>query len=222
MFAILRSYLSCETMLISLLFQNPGVFFGWVIALLLSISFHEFSHAFAANALGDKTPKYEGRLTLNPLAHLDPMGTVLLILVGFGWGKPVPFNPYNLKYHRFGPAIVSLAGPIANFILVLFFVAVLKVLQISGLNSDAVTQLFVIIIILNTVLMLFNLIPLAPLDGSKVLYSFLPASLSDLPAKMEQYGPYILLGLILIDNIFNIGIFQGIYNFGLHVVSRVL
>jgi Zn-dependent protease len=209
-------------MLISLLFQNPGVFFGWILALVVSISFHEFSHAFTANALGDKTPKYEGRLTLNPLAHLDPLGTILLILIGFGWGKPVPFNPYNLKFHRFGPALVSLAGPISNFILIVFFIVVLKVLALFGFAGDAVIQLFSIIILLNMVLMLFNLIPLAPLDGSKIFYSFLPRSLSWVAERMEQYGPYILLALILLDNFTGIGIFSHVYNFGLSVIGRFL
>ncbi len=209
-------------MLISLLFENPAVFFGWVLALVISISFHEFSHAFAANALGDTTPKYEGRLTLNPLAHLDPLGTLLLVLIGFGWGKPVPFNPYNLRLHRFGPALVSLAGPLANLILVTIFVIALKVLALFGLANDAVTQLFFIIILLNTILMLFNLIPLAPLDGSKVLYTLLPRSLTWVAERMEQYGPYILLALIILDNFAGIGIFDHIYNFGLSLLGRVL
>lgn len=209
-------------MLISLLFENPAVFFGWIIALIVSISFHEFSHAFTANALGDMTPKYEGRLTLNPLAHLDPVGTLLLVLVGFGWGKPVPFNPYNLKYHRFGPALVSLAGPVSNLILIVVFGVVLKVLAAFGLASGAITQLFFIIIVLNMILMLFNLIPLAPLDGSKVLYTLLPRSLSWVAERMEQYGPFILLGLILLDNFVGIGIFDKIYNFGLSIIGRFL
>lgn len=209
-------------MLISLLFENPAVFFGWIIALIVSISFHEFSHAFTANALGDMTPKYEGRLTLNPLAHLDPVGTLLLVLVGFGWGKPVPFNPYNLKYHRFGPALVSLAGPVSNLILIVVFGVVLKVLAAFGLAGGAVTQLLFIIIVLNMILMLFNLIPIAPLDGSKVLYTLLPRSLSWVAERMEQYGPFILLGLILLDNFVGIGIFDKIYNFGLSLIARFL
>lgn len=220
-----QSLLSCnkrKTMLISLLFENPAVFFGWVIALVISISFHEFSHAFTANALGDSTPKYEGRLTLNPLAHLDPLGTLLLVLIGFGWGKPVPFNPYNLRFHRFGPALVSLAGPIANLILIVIFVVALKVLAIFGVANSSVTELFFIIILLNMVLMLFNLIPLAPLDGSKVFYTLLPRSLSWVAERMEQYGPYILLALIILDNFVGIGIFDRIYNFGLSLLSRVL
>lgn len=208
-------------MLLSLLFENPALFIGWVIALIISIAFHEFSHALVANSLGDPTPKYEGRLTLNPLAHLDPLGTVLLLIVGFGWGKPVPFNPYNLKYQRFGPAMVAAAGPISNFVLILLFVGILRILLSVGISIPGIEELLVIIILLNTILMLFNLIPIAPLDGSKVLYSILPMSWENLKENMERYGPMILLGLIIIDRFAGFRIFERIYQFGVNFVGSL-
>jgi Zn-dependent protease len=102
--------------MIQLLFQNPQFFVLVAVALIASISIHEFSHAFASNVLGDSTAKNMGRLTINPKAHLDPMGTVFLLLVGFGWGRPVPFNPMNLKNPKRDSALISLAGPLSNFI----------------------------------------------------------------------------------------------------------
>lgn len=209
-------------MLLSLLFSQPAFFFGWVIALLISISFHEFSHALVATRLGDPTPKYDGRLTLNPMAHLDPLGTLMLITVGFGWGKPVQFNPYNLKFQRFGPALISLAGPVSNFILILFFVAVLKILTVVGVATQSVFNLFTIIILLNMALMMFNLIPVAPLDGSKVLYSVLPNRWEQIKESMERFGPFILLGLVLADRFFDIGFFDGLYNIGYAFVNHLM
>lgn len=209
-------------MLLSLLFSQPAVFFGWLLALIVSISFHEFSHAFVATRLGDSTPKYDGRLTLNPLAHLDPMGTLLLVLIGFGWGKPVQFNPYNLKYQRFGPALVSLAGPLSNLILIIIFIIALKLLLVAGIATAPVQELFTIAILLNMVLMMFNLIPIAPLDGSKVLYSILPTRWEALKEDMERYGPLLLLGLVVLDRFFNIDFFDGLYNAGFAFVNHLM
>ena len=209
-------------MLLALLFSQPSLFFGWVIALLISITFHEFSHAFVATRLGDTTPKYDGRLTLNPLAHLDPLGTLLLVTIGFGWGKPVQFNPYNLKFQRFGPALVSLAGPISNLILIILFIIVLKILTVAGLGTSLVQELFTIVILLNMVLMMFNLIPIAPLDGSKVLYSILPVKWEHLQEQMERSGPFLLLGLVILDRFFNIGFFDTLYNAGFSFVNSLM
>ena len=109
-------------MILGLLFSQPVLFIAWIAAILVALSVHEFSHALAGTVLGDNTAKNMGRLTLNPLAHLDMIGTLMLLIVGFGWGKPVPFNPFNLKYPKWGPAIVALAGPFANLICVVIFV----------------------------------------------------------------------------------------------------
>src|SRR3989339_1829095 len=103
------------------LLQDPPLLIIVPLAIIIVISLHEFSHALMGYLLGDKTAEHEGRLTLNPLAHLDPFGTVMLLLVGFGWGKPVPFNPYNLKFQKWGPAWIALAGPLSNFLSAIFF-----------------------------------------------------------------------------------------------------
>lgn len=175
-------------------------FVFWIGALMISITFHEFMHAWSANYLGDPTPKAAGRMTLNPIAHIDPIGTIimplLLILAGlpaFGYAKPVPINPLNFKNYRLGQAVVSLAGPISNLILLLIFAIVYKFLP----SKESLFAVFVInIIIVNIVLMIFNLLPIPPLDGSKVLYSILPSSVSI--QKLETYGPFILIPFIFL------------------------
>ena len=108
-------------MLISLLFSNPPVFIAAVVAILVALTFHEFSHALVSYLLGDQTAKRMGRLSLNPITHIDPVGFVALVTIGFGWGKPVPFNPYNLRYPKWGSAIVAAAGPVSNLLMIIVF-----------------------------------------------------------------------------------------------------
>jgi len=185
-------------MIISLLFQNPVMFFAWAVSMVIAISIHECAHALAANSLGDPTAKLQGRLTLNPLSHLDLWGTLLLLFAGFGWGKPVPFNPYNLKNQKFGPAIISLAGPFSNFVLVLIFGLILKyIYPLTGLGYESALFYFLYtLIIINAILMAFNLIPIPPLDGSKLLYAILPDSLDHIKETLERYGFIILIVVI--------------------------
>ena len=163
--------------LLSLLFSIPGV--------LISITFHEFAHAIVADKLGDDTPRREGRISLNPLSHIDPIGFMMLCFAGFGWGKPVNVNPNN--YNRDisiekADAIVSVAGPVMNFLLAILFTIIYylinKVLNINILNSKIaiINKMIQYIIILNIGLGIFNLIPLPPLDGSKVIKPFLPTN----------------------------------------------
>jgi Zn-dependent protease len=193
-------------MIISLLFENPIMFFAWVVSLVIAISVHEFAHALAATSLGDPTAKLQGRLTLNPLSHLDLWGTLLLLFAGFGWGKPVPFNPYNLKNQKLGPAIISLAGPFSNFILVVIFSLILKfIYPLLGLNYDnALFYFLYTLIIINAILMVFNLIPIPPLDGSKLLYAILPDSMDNVKETLEKYGFVILIILVFFGgSIFN-------------------
>lgn len=171
-----------------------------VIGFLVAITFHEFMHAWTAHYLGDETAKRSGRLTLNPIAHMDPFGTVLLpgilILTGspivFGYAKPVPINPNNFKNPRVGSALTAIAGPISNF----FVASVLAIFLalVPTLDRTIATGITVVILI-NTTLMVFNLLPLPPLDGSKFFALFFPAL--DNP-KFELYGPFILLLFLLI------------------------
>lgn len=185
--------------------ENAIQFAFQIIILIFSVVIHEVSHGYAALALGDKTAQYAGRLTLNPLKHLDPFGSVILptlsyILGGFifGWAKPVPYNPYNLKNQSWGPAIVGAAGPGANIALALIFGLLIRFLPslANGLSGAFILNFMTIastIALLNLVLAFFNLVPIPPLDGSKVLFSILPYQWRGLHIFLEQYGLFILL-----------------------------
>lgn len=181
----------------------------WLTALYASLTAHEFMHAWTASYLGDDTARMAGRVTLNPFAHIDPIGTVLmpillLVLSGgnftFGYAKPVPINPNRFKNVKLGEALTSVAGPVGNLILALLFTAVYKFLP--GQNS-LFSAFLLVIIQLNLVLMTFNLIPIPPLDGSKVLLAFFPNS--KFIYKLESYGPFLLFPLILILGSYIIG-----------------
>ena len=164
------------------------------VALLIAAPFHEFAHASAADRLGDPTPRRAGRLTLNPLAHLDPLGTILLVLTGFGWAKPVPIDPGNFPDWRRGLITVAAAGPIANVVLAILFGLPFK-LGLVAVGSPLARPLFVIVFI-NAVLAVFNLIPVPPLDGSKIMIGLLPGQLGIAYARLQAYGVMILIGLI--------------------------
>lgn len=194
-------------MIISLLFSEPILFFAIFIALVISIAFHEFSHVLSAKLQGDRTGELAGRLTLNPLAHLDPFGTIAILLIGFGWGKPAPFNPFNLKNKRFGPALVALAGPASNFLLIIVFGILLKVLYPVFGPTNYLTIFLQVLVTFNGVLMVFNLIPIPPLDGSHILEGILGGRFQQFSQFLNAYGPRILFGLIFISIIFNISIF---------------
>jgi len=179
--------------LFQLLSENPLVFVLVVLALVLSITIHEFAHAYVATKLGDNTAKDLGRVSLNPLAHLDPIGTLMLVFVGFGWGKPVPFNPYALKNPKVDSALISVAGPISNFILAIILAVIAKFV-----NPDGIFFAFIYLTIFyNLILGIFNLIPLHPLDGFKVVYGILPQNLAWQWQQTEQYGIYVLMLLVL-------------------------
>jgi len=164
------------------------------VALLIAAPFHEFAHGYAADRLGDPTPRRAGRLTLNPLAHLDPLGTILLVLTGFGWAKPVPIDPGNFPDWRRGLITVAAAGPIANVVLAILFGLPFK-LGLVAVGSPLARPLFVIVFI-NAVLAVFNLIPVPPLDGSKIMIGLLPGQLGIAYARLQAYGVMILIGLI--------------------------
>ena len=164
------------------------------VALLIAAPFHEFAHGYAADRLGDPTPRRAGRLTLNPLAHLDPLGTILLVLTGFGWAKPVPIDPGNFPDWRRGLITVAAAGPIANVVLAILFGLPFK-LGLVAAGSPLARPLFVIVFI-NAVLAVFNLIPVPPLDGSKIMIGLLPGQLGLAYARLQAYGVLILIALI--------------------------
>lgn len=174
------------------LLQNPMDLLFFAGALLLAITIHEFSHAWVANYLGDSTPKRAGRVTLNPLAHLDPLGTIMLLLVRFGWGKPVPINPNNFKNPRLGSALTAVAGPVSNFLLASLLAFVYT---IAGLSGSTFGTFIVLTIYMNLVLMVFNLLPIPPLDGSKFFALFFPVLESK---KFEMYGPFVLISFIIV------------------------
>lgn len=185
-------------MLFQLLFSQPLVFVFVIVALILCISLHEFAHAFIADKLGDSTPRLLGRVTLNPFAHLDPLGTVLLIFAGFGWGKPVPFNPINLRHPKRDSALIALAGPASNFL----FAGILSiVLHLLGSSPEFIQLFLYLVIFYNVVLGVFNLIPIHPLDGFKIVAGMLPMSLYFQWMQMQGYGTLILLFLVLTRSI---------------------
>lgn len=187
-------------MLLQTLFESPLAFILIFIALVLCISIHEFAHAYVADKFGDDTARLLGRVTLDPRSHLDPIGTLLLIVAGFGWGKPVPFNPYNLKNPKRDSALIALAGPASNIILATILAIAFRMLIISGVSGTLggiLASFFYITIQYNIVLAVFNLIPVHPLDGFKVVNGLLPEELSIQWLQMAQYGMYILLILIL-------------------------
>lgn len=173
--------------------SNPVGFLFWVISLVIAITIHEFSHALAAERLGDPTPRLMGRLTLNPLAHLDPLGTIMLLIARFGWGKPVQFDPFNLRHPRRDSAIISLAGPVSNLILALICSIVLRVIISNGI----LVGLFQSLIVINVVLAVFNLVPIHPLDGFKIVGGILPEEYARQWAELERYGMIFLIFLIL-------------------------
>jgi len=181
-------------MLIELLFSAPQIYFMVTVAILFGFAVHEYSHAQAAYILGDPTAKYAGRLTINPMSHFDPIGTLLIFIIGIGWGKPVPFNPYNLRSQKWGPALVGLAGPLSNFLLALFVGLLIRFLP---LENPGLLIFFSIFCWLNIILGLFNLIPVPPLDGSHIFFALLPPSFEHLKISLLAISPFAIFFAIL-------------------------
>ncbi|MFZ6026512.1 MAG: site-2 protease family protein [Chloroflexota bacterium] len=191
---------------------DPVFFLINALILFIALPIHEFAHAWTANYFGDDTPRLYGRLTLNPLAHLDPMGSLMMIFVGFGWAKPVPVNPYALQRRSESAYMwVSLAGPLSNLLQALFGAVIFRVLwnvpALRGVELASLLFQFVAQFIwINLALMVFNLLPLAPLDGDKVADYLMPPGWAKAWANIRPYGPFILLMLILLGRLggFNI------------------
>lgn len=180
--------------LVSLLFRNPGLFIILAVLLLYSVIAHEIAHGWVAYLFGDDTSKRYGRLTLNPASHLDLIGTLMLFFVGFGWAKPVPVNYYRLRDSRFGLIAVSLAGCLTNIVIAIIAMLLLQLQSIS--TNPAFSTLLSIVVRINIILGAFNLIPIPPLDGSKILMSLLPEDAQQGLARLEPYGFFILAFLL--------------------------
>lgn len=189
------------------MFSTATITIFFLIVLLFSVIIHELAHGYVAYSLGDPTAKYAGRLTLNPLKHLDPLGSVILpllflflsLLPGgqpfiFGWAKPVPINPYNFKDQKWGTLKVSVAGPLSNFSVAIVFGLFIRFFNYSQIAP--LIELFAIIVFLNILLGLFNLIPIPPLDGSWILFRFLPMGSEKVRLFLQQYGLFILIFLL--------------------------
>lgn len=196
------------------LFDNPPALIAYlaafVVTFMTGLAFHEFSHAWAAYQQGDDTAARQGRLTLNPLAHLDPLGTILLLLVGFGWAKPTPFNPYRLsKGPRWGSVLVAAAGPVSNFFFAALAALPIKLGWIDSITSfdnianasgEQIIGLFLVFVAsINVILGVFNLIPIHPLDGFKVAIGVLPREISRPLEQLAPWGPGILMSLFVLS-----------------------
>jgi len=180
--------------LIRLLFQNPGAFILLIIPLLYSIIIHELAHGWVAGKMGDSTAKWLGRLSLNPVKHLDPIGTLMLFLFGFGWAKPVPVNFSNLNDPRKGLILVSAAGIVANTLLA--FVALFLLRVANPAPFGAISTFLIYLAQINIMLAAFNLIPIPPLDGSKILMGFSSTQFQYSLMRLEPYGFFIIIGLL--------------------------
>lgn len=186
------------------------VFIGYMVLILVLMPVHEFAHAFVADRLGDKTPRWNGRLTLNPLAHIDWLGAAMILLFGIGYARPVPISPRNFKNARKGMALTALAGPVSNLLMAILSIAIFRVLLLFGgdvvngsiyVNMDANWLVYAHVILIqvfasvNIGLAVFNLLPIPPLDGSRIFSAILPRKWA---FYMERYEQYIMLGLMLL------------------------
>lgn len=174
------------------LFSNPEITLFRLIAIVIAVTVHEFAHAKSADYLGDPTADSMGRVSLNPLAHLDPLGSILFLLIGFGWGKPVPFDPYNLENPRRDAALISFAGPASNIVM-----ALITTPFIYMLGSGSLLSLFLSIFVsINIILAIFNLLPFAPLDGFKIFGGLLSDEQAEQWYSLERYGIIFLMFFI--------------------------
>lgn len=195
----------------------PSLLISRVITLIIALTVHEFAHAFVADRFGDNTPRANNRLTLNPLRHLDVFGSLMLIVVGFGWAKPVPVNPYALRRHSASAMMwVSLAGPASNFLLALIAGILLRLRVVPFTASPNLlpspAEFLYTFLSINLILLIFNLIPLAPLDGEKVARFLLPARWANGFDSIQRYGPLILMALLFVAPMLGVDIIGWIMN----------
>jgi Zn-dependent protease len=182
-------------MFLAIFQQNPIAAVAMLLGFAAGIVLHEAAHAYSAYALGDDTPYRYGRVTLNPASHLDLLGSLMLVMVGFGWGRPVPVEPSKLRGGVLGPVAVAFAGPATNLAIVALCAILIRVPPLQG---KLVLFCILGVAFVNALLFIFNLIPIPPLDGAKVIFPFLPRSLNGFVDFMNQYGPMILFGLVLL------------------------
>jgi Zn-dependent protease len=200
--------------LISLLFRDPAAFVILSVLLLYSVIFHELAHGWVAYKLGDSTAKWLGRLTLNPIKHLDPIGSLMLLVFGFGWAKPVPINLENIPNRRQGLILVSSAGIVANIICA--FIAILLLKVVAPEPSGMTEQILYLFARINIMLAAFNLIPIPPLDGSKILMGFTSEAVRRFLTQIEPFGFFIVIGLLYI------GALNPVINFFQYIILAVI
>lgn len=201
--------------LFDLLFSNPILFFIYILAMIYGITIHEFAHCFVAYKFGDDDQIQNKRLTLNPLAHVDPIGLVTLVFIGIGWGRAAIINPFKIDKQKFklGMFSISIAGIVVNFVSALLFALVLKLLIIFNLIQNELLVVFISVMIqVNIILAIFNLIPIHPLDGAKILDILLPDRFNNIKIFLEKYGNIILMSILIFGILFNFSIFSYLYN----------
>jgi Zn-dependent protease len=181
--------------------QDLITLLGVVIALVIGITCHEFSHALVADYLGDHRPRAMGRVSLNPIRHIDPLGAIFFVAAGFGWGRPVMVNAAAMRGGRRSMAWVAAAGPIANIVVAILFAIVFRVIALSGGPLNDPARLILIIVVLNVTLAFFNLLPIPPLDGYNFAMAFLPFRVALQVQRYAQYGVILLLGLVLLSRL---------------------
>ncbi|MEN6412527.1 MAG: site-2 protease family protein [Veillonellales bacterium] len=198
---------------------DPDMIFR-IPALLIALTVHEYAHARAAVRLGDPTPRVLGRLTLNPIAHLDPLGLIMLWLFKFGWAKPVPVNPNNFHNTRNGMLLVSLAGPASNVLMALLVALLLGIMSKLHMSVGFWSNVLALTRDYNIILAVFNLVPLPPLDGSKILMSLLPGRQAYALQRLEPYGPFILMALVYVGII---GAILYPFEYGLYyIINKII
>jgi Zn-dependent protease len=201
-------------MLLQLLFSEPLLFAVVLIAIIVALTIHEYAHGMTAYLLGDPTAERQGRLSLNPLVHLDPIGFLMMLLAGFGYARPVPYNPNNLRNRRRDPVLVGLAGPFSNLVLAGIGAYAALFFQKTLGGSNLLVQFLAFLAYINVNLAVFNLLPIPPLDGSSLLLAALHApKWAHLRAVLVQQGPMILIAAIIVDSVSGIGFFSRIFSF---------
>lgn len=203
--------------------KERGLFMDRLLNLpgiLIAIVFHELAHGLTAYWLGDNTAKDAGRLTLNPIKHIDPVGLLCMFIFRFGWAKPVPINPNNFKNRKRDTILVSLAGVVTNFIIALISLGVIRLLYISNITNSILYNMIIATFLFNIILGVFNLLPFPPLDGSKILASLLPTKYEYYFYKYEKYLYFVLILLIISNSLDKI--INPIFDIALNIVMRIL